>query len=207
MDVLLHPAVIAAIVSALVSLFLVPYSVRRAEMARREMEVRREVLGWLGTLRFRLRKERLARKRLSFGGQVPRQELMSYDDAWFIMWRIVSALGEPAMNPSVARDLKALLARLFGRWRIEYLETCMERPSLGDPNLAFTALVKGQAEPANTPFDKMLQGSGSPELTERRPEDVDEALQAVEEALQITKGRSMRERLAGRLGRSRSFGR
>lgn len=202
-DFVLHPAVVAAVVSAFMSLFLVPYSIRRAEMVRREMEAKREVMGWLGTLRFRLRKERIARRRLSHGAQVARREFMTYDDAWFIVWRIVSALGDLAMNPRIARDLKALLGRLFGRWRIEYLETCMERPSIGDPNLAFVALVAGQAEPANTPFDRMLQGSGSAEPTERRPEDVDEALQVVEEAFQIAKGRSIRERLTGKLGRMR----
>lgn len=35
MDVLLHPSVIAAIVSELVFLFLVPYSVRGAQVGRR----------------------------------------------------------------------------------------------------------------------------------------------------------------------------
>lgn len=192
MDSLLQSAVVAAIVSAIVTPIIYalmgPLRVWREEVAHRDVAVRREIAGRLRVLRLRLRREVLTRKRLRLGGQAARTELLNREEFYRLVWRIVFPLDDPDLNWRVRKELRMLLAKLLGEWRVRYLEDVVEEPTLADPNLGFMALVEGQRHP-DAPIDRLVREG------EHRPEDVDEMLQGVEKALRILKGRSLVERI------------
>jgi len=191
-DSLLQSAIVAAVVSAIVTptvyALLGPYRVWREEVARRDLAVRREIGKHLKAFRLRLQREILTRKRLKLGAQIPRGEFLDRDGFYALAWPIVFPLDDPDLSFPVRREIGSLLGRLFGTWRVNYLLEVVEAPTLADPNLGYMALVEGQRHP-DAPIDKLLRDG------ERSAEDVQEVLRDLEEALRIIKGRSLLEKL------------
>jgi hypothetical protein len=176
---ILQSAVVAAVVSALLYLLLVPARVWREETARRDAEIRRRIAAALKRLRLRLRKEILTRKRAKFG-QVPRGEFLGRGDLYRLAWEVVSPLDDPDLDPRVRARLKTHLESLFGAWRVEYLRDVVAAPVLDDPNLGWAAFVAGQTHAGQqTPFDKAVREG------ERSPEEVEDLLRGVDEAMRL----------------------
>ncbi len=190
----LQPAVVAALVSAIVApifyVLLGPYRVWREEVARRDLEVRREIGRHLKVFRLRLRMEILTRKRLKLGAQVPIGKFLDRDEFYRLAWPIISPIDDPNLNPRVHSEIESLLGSLFGVWRVKYLlEDVVEAPTLADPNLGYMALVEGQRD-ADAPIDKLVG--------ERDPKDVERVIQGIDEILRIIKGRPLLEKFRRR---------
>jgi hypothetical protein len=138
-------AVVALIVSTVVSWLLGPAARLRYEMRLRAGEARRRLDRTLELVQMQLKEEAAHRAMLEAGGTVKaRWSLFDYER---MMWPAVRALDDPDLDAFTRRRVRTAFEELLGPARLEYLSVLESPPS-------------DYRDPVREPFEARFRGAG-----------------------------------------------